>query len=77
MKTWMWVVVGLIVLSLIGYFIYVQNKSAKEKALNDQIQAASLAIAIQNQNKPRVSNIFDVISGITGILGDAKSNHVV
>ena len=67
MKPWMWITIAAIFLIVIMYAIYAWQKSQEEER---KLEAAKIAAETLGDTPEEKSNIWKIISGITGVLGE-------
>ncbi len=67
MKPWMWITIAAIFLIVIIYAIYAWQKSQEEER---KLAALKIAAEQEGTTTEERSNIWRIISGITGVLGE-------
>lgn len=69
-----WVVIIVLVVLVIVYTVYTHYKSQAENARNEQIKLAALNAQYAASNNPDKSNIWTIISAVTGIIGKTNKS---
>ncbi len=67
MKPWMWIVIAFIFLIVIIYAIYAWQKGQEDER---KLEAAKIAAATGGDTAEERTNIWKILSGITGVLGE-------
>ena len=72
MKPVYWIIIAVIFLIVIGYAIYAWQKGQEEER---KLEAAKLAAENFGDTPEEKTNIWKIIAGITGVLGDQNVGY--